>query len=459
MLRCALLLLFTMALTGAARAADAPRPNIIYILLDDAGWGDLSCYGQQKFTTPNMDRLATEGMKFSDHYSGSTVCAPTRCSLMTGKHTGHCYVRANREVQPEGQAPMPADIVTIPRLLHKAGYTTGMFGKWGLGAPGSTSDPVEHFDVFYGYNCQREAHNYYPSHLWANRNKVLLDGKTYAHDLIMEQALQFVRDNQRGPFFAYLSVTIPHASMHAPEADMKPWRQRFSAFEGVIGKYAGPQVRNPIAAFAAMMTHMDRNVGELMALLKTLDIDDNTIVLLTSDNGPHLEGGHDPKFFDSNGPFRGFKRDLYEGGIRAPLLVRWPGHVKAGSTSDLPSAHWDMLPTFCALAGVTPPADLDGISILPTLLDKADEQTRHDYLYWEFAPRGGGQAVRMDRWKAVRLGLQKDADAPIELYDLRTDIGEEHDVAKDHADVVAKMRSIMTAAHTPSETFKLIEGE
>jgi len=208
--------------TSSESAHAADKPNIIYILLDDAGWGDFSCYGQQKFKTPNIDRLATEGMKFTDHYSGSTVCAPTRCALMTGKHTGHCYVRGNKEVKPEGQAPMPADIVTIPRLLKKAGYTTGMFGKWGLGAPGSPSDPTEHFDAFYGYNCQRQAHTYYPKYLWHNRNKVLLDGKTYSHTLIHEQSLQFIRDNQKGPFFAYLSVTIPHAAMHAPESEMKP---------------------------------------------------------------------------------------------------------------------------------------------------------------------------------------------------------------------------------------------
>jgi len=444
--------------TSSESAHAADKPNIIYILLDDAGWGDFSCYGQQKFKTPNIDRLATEGMKFTDHYSGSTVCAPTRCALMTGKHTGHCYVRGNKEVKPEGQAPMPADIVTIPRLLKKAGYTTGMFGKWGLGAPGSPSDPTEHFDAFYGYNCQRQAHTYYPKYLWHNRNKVLLDGKTYSHTLIHEQSLQFIRDNQKGPFFAYLSVTIPHAAMHAPESEMKPWRERFSAFEDKIGKYSGPKVRNPIAAFAAMMTLLDDDIGELLQLLKTLDIDDNTLVLLTTDNGPHLEGGHDPRFFDSNGPFKGFKRDLYEGGIRVPLLARWPGVIKAGSGSDLPSAHWDMLPTFCELAGVTPPGDIDGISIVPTLTGKGT-QKRHDFLYWEFSPRGGKQAVRWGKWKAIRQGLRKNRDAPIELYDLNTDLGEENNLASKHPDLVKQAKTMMESAHVKSEKFPLYPDE
>ncbi|MCB1093682.1 MAG: sulfatase-like hydrolase/transferase, partial [Verrucomicrobiae bacterium] len=285
-----------------------------------------------------MDRLATEGMRFTDHYSGSTVCAPTRCSLMTGLHTGHTFVRGNREVKPEGQAPMPTDIVTIPRLLKGAGYATGAFGKWGLGAPGSESDPAEHFDLFFGYNCQREAHNYYTDHLWKNRERVELDGKTYSHDVILGEALEFIRAHRESPFFVYLPVTIPHAAMHVPEEEMTPFRKQFPQFEDTIGKYAGPEVRNPVAAFAAMMTRLDRGVGELLDLLKELKLDDNTLVMLSSDNGPHQEGGHQPDFFDSNGPLRGHKRDVTEGGIRAPLLARWPGKIEAGSVSHLVSA-------------------------------------------------------------------------------------------------------------------------
>lgn len=452
--------MYRLAIAWLVFAALAPHvraepPNIIYILLDDAGYGDLSCYGQRKFSTPNIDRLAVEGMKFTDHYAGSTVCAPTRCSLMTGLHTGHCFVRGNREVKPEGQAPMPADIVTIPRLLHQAGYTTGMFGKWGLGAPGSTSDPSTHFDSFFGYNCQREAHNFYPDHLWKDDTRVPLDGETYAHDLIVENALDFVRANKRGPFFCYMSVTIPHAAMQVPEDSMTEFRRKFAQFEGTIGKYAGTEVNNPVAGFAGMMTRLDRQVGELLALLKELDIDDNTLVMLSSDNGPHQEGGHQPDFFNSNGPLRGYKRDLYEGGIRVPLVVRWTGKLKAGSSSDLISAHWDMLPTFCELAGTKTPEGLDGISLVPTLLGQTDEQPRHEALYWEFTERGRSQAARIGRWKGVQVDLKKNPDAPIELYDLSNDLAEEHDVADKHPEIVRKLKAVMQREHVDSVTFPL----
>ncbi len=431
--------------------AAAPKPNIVYILLDDAGYGDLSCYGQELFTTPHIDRLAAEGMKFTQHYSGSTVCAPTRCSLMTGLHTGHTYVRGNREVKPEGQAAMPADIVTIPRLLKKAGYTTGAFGKWGLGAPASPSDPAEHFDQFFGYNCQREAHSYYPDHLWHNKQHVPMDGKTYTATLIMDEALQFVRYNKADPFFLFLPVTIPHAAMHAPEEYVKPWRKKFPQFEDKIGKYSGPEVKNPVAAFAGMMTLMDESVGDLMALLAELNIDDNTIVLFSSDNGPHKEGGHDPEFFNSNGPLKGHKRDLYEGGIRAPLIARWPGKIEPGTTSDLISAHWDMLPTFCELAGIDIPAGLDGISMMSELTGEGS-QTPHEFLYWEFYEKGGKRAVRFGNWKAVQQNLtgvnQKDG---VELYDLSADIGEENNIAASHPDQVKRALEYFAAAHTPSE--------
>lgn len=438
-----------LGLVGSA----AEKPNIIYILLDDAGYGDLSCYGQEKFSTPNIDRLATEGMKFTQHYSGSTVCAPTRCSLMTGVHTGHSYVRGNREVKPEGQAPMPADIVTIPRLLKKAGYTTGIFGKWGLGAPGSESDPMEHFDRFFGYNCQREAHNYYPDHLWSDRERVDLDGKTYSHDLIMEQAENFLRDNKDGPFFAYLAVTIPHAAMQVPEDYMTEFREKFPQFEDKIGRYAGPEVRNPIAGFAGMMKKIDDGVGEVMSLLKELGIDEDTLLILSSDNGPHQEGGHDPDFFKSYGPLTGYKRDLTEGGIRAPMLARWPGKVEAGSVSDLVSAHWDMMPTFCELAGVEPSADTDGISMVSELLG-SDGQKKHDYLYWEFYERGGKKAARWGDWKAIQLDIAKNPDSPIAIYNLADDLKEQHDLSSEHPELVEKAKAIFDEAHVSSPNWK-----
>jgi arylsulfatase A len=452
MLQRLMLALIVLVFTTAGSAAD--KPNIIYILLDDAGYGDLSCYGQQKFTTPNIDQLAVEGMRFTQHYSGSTVCAPTRCCLMTGKHTGHAFVRGNREVKPEGQAAMPADIVTMPRLLQKAGYVTGAFGKWGLGAPGSDSDPADHFNIFYGYNCQREAHTYYPKHLWKNKQKIPFDGKTYAHIPIFEESLKFVRANKDRPFFLFLPVTIPHAAMHVPEKYSAPFRKKFPEFADKVGKYARTEVKNPIAAFAGMMTLMDENVGQLMALLQELGIDDNTLVLLSSDNGPHKEGGHDPRFFNSNGPFKGHKRDLYEGGIRCPLIVRWPGVVQPGTKSRLLSAHWDMLPTFLDIAGASAsiPNDVDGISILPTLKGDVSNQKPHDFLYWEFYEGGGKRAVRFGQWKAVQLNIHAKGDAaPIELYDLSTDIGENRNVADDHPELIDTARRMFKDAHTPSE--------
>lgn len=450
-LRFAALLFFAITACSLqpAEARDASKPNIIYILLDDAGYGDFSCYGQKKFSTPNIDRLAKEGMKFTQHYSGSTVCAPTRCVLMTGKHTGHSYVRGNREVQPEGQAPMPADTVTIPRLLKKAGYATGAFGKWGLGSPKSSSDPATHFDKFFGYNCQREAHTYYPTHLWDNTTKVELDGKTYSEDLITEQALSFIRKNKDQPFFCFVPATIPHAAMHVPEEYMAPFRKRFPQFEDVIGKYKGPEVRNPVAAFAGMMIKMDEGVGKILDLLEELDIDDNTLVLLTSDNGPHKEGGHKPDFFNSNGGLRGYKRDLYDGGIRAALLARWPAKIKAGSVSKHVSAHWDMLPTFCELAGVDSPNDIDGISMVPELTGK--EQRPHEYLYWEFYERGGKRAARFGDWKAVHNNVHKNARGPIEIYRLPVDRSEQTNVAAEHPEIVEQARKIFKDAHVTSE--------
>lgn len=451
-----LLLLAVCFLPSRSAAAEpAAKPNIIYILLDDAGYGDLSCYGQQKFQTPNIDRLAAEGLKFTDHYAGSTVCAPTRCALMTGLHTGHCVVRGNREVRPEGQAPMPADTVTIPRLLKQAGYTTGMFGKWGLGAPGSTSDPMEHFDAFYGYNCQREAHNFYPGHLWKNDQRVELDGKQYSHDLIMEEALAFIKANRATPFFCYMSITIPHAAMQVPEDSVAPFRKKFPQFEDKVGRYGGTTVKNPIAGFAGMMTRLDDGVGQVLALLDELELTENTLIMLTSDNGPHKEGGHDPEFFNSNGPLKGFKRDLYEGGIRVPLLARWPGKIEPGAKSDLISAHWDMLPTFCELAGAEAPEETDGVSIVPALLGNENDQQQHDYLYWEFTEKGGKQAVREGKWKGVRQNLKKNRNAPLELYDLSQDLGEENDIADQHPEVAKRLRAIMDEAHQPSETFPL----
>lgn len=456
----ALFLAVSLGLVEGSTTSAASKPNLIYILLDDAGYADLSCYGQKKFQTPNIDRLAKEGLKFTDHYAGCTVCAPTRCCLMTGLHTGHAVVRGNREVQPEGQASMPADIVTIPRLLRNAGYVTGAFGKWGLGAPGSASDPANHFDEFFGYNCQRQAHNYYPTHLWHNREKVELDGRTYSHDLIMAESLNFIRNSVENdkPFFCFLPITIPHAAMHVPEESAAPFRKKFPQFEDTIGKYKGPLVKNPAAGFAGMMTRLDSQIGELMMLLKKLDIDESTLVMLTSDNGPHKEGGHMPQFFDSNGPLRGIKRDVYEGGIRVPLIARWPETIAAGTESSLISAHWDVLPTLCELAGAKTPEGVDGISMVPTLTGKGTQQP-HEFLYWEFPSVGGKQAVRMGKWKGVRLNLFKNPKAKLELYDLSQDLGEKNNIAAEHPDVVRKLEKALAVSHVRSETFPLFGYE
>ncbi len=440
------------------------KPNIVYIIADDLGYGDLGCYGQKIIRTPETDRMAAEGMRLTQHYSGSTVCAPSRCSLLTGRHQGHALIRGNREAQPEGQAPMAGEAITIPEVLREADYATGGFGKWGLGFPGSEGDPnAQGFDEFYGYNCQRQAHYYYPLHLWHNEKRVALDGKTYAHDLIMEESFRFVREHREGPFFLFLPIIIPHAELTAPEDSMAEYRGKLEE-AGPYGDPSEPYQRNrynaqehPRAAFAAMVTRMDRDVGRLLALLRELGIAENTLVLLTSDNGAHVEGGADPKFFHSTGPLRGVKRDLYEGGIRVPMIAWWPGRIEAGTESDHISAFWDVMPTICDLAEVERPKAVDGISFLPALLGK--EQEAHDALYWEFSEKGGKQAVRKGKWKAVRLNLLKDAEAPIELYDLEKDIGETEDVAGAHPEIVAEMKAIMEREHEVNPDFPIFAAE
>ena len=450
-----LLACLSIAATGA-RSEATSQPNIIYILLDDAGYGDLSCYGQTKFLTPNIDRLASEGMKFTNHYSGSTVCAPTRSVIMSGLHTGHTPSRGNREIKPVGQFPIPATTFTIAEALKKAGYATGAFGKWGLGNPGSEGDPIHQgFDRFFGYNCQRNAHTYYPTWLFDDLRKIELDGKTYAHDLIMDKAVEWIDRQHENPFFCFLPVTIPHAAMHVPEKYAAPFRKKFPEFENKVGRYGNnkPFAKNPAAQFAGMMTALDVGIGRVLKSLKKHQIDQNTIVLLSSDNGPHKEGGHMPNYFNSNGGLRGFKRDLYEGGIRCPLLVRWPGKVEAGSTSNHISAHWDLFPTFCELAGINPPEGLDGISFLPTLLGK--EQEKHEHLYWEFYEGGGKRAVRIGKWKAVQNQVnRKGKDAPIEIYDLESDRAETSDLAAHNSELIARIQKIFEQSHTPSPLWR-----
>jgi len=454
MLRATLLFL----LLAATLRAEA-KPNIIYVLLDDAGYGDLSCYGQTKFSTPNMDRLATEGIKFTQHYSGSTVCAPTRSVLMTGMHTGHTPVRGNKEIKPVGQEPLPADTFTIAEALKEQGYGTSAFGKWGLGFPGSEGDPIHQgFDRFFGYNCQRNAHTYRPTWLFSDLQKIDHDGVTYAHDTIQEAGMEWLRARTPDqPFFCYFPILIPHAAMDAPEEVVAPFRKKWPEFEDKVGHYGGTKTTNPVAQFAGMMTRADQGVGEILALLKENGLDENTIVMLSSDNGPHQEGGHQPKFFDSNGPHTGFKRSLTEGGVRCPMLVRWPGRIAPGTTTDLISAHWDVFPTLCEIAGAPIPDNVDGISFLPTLLGKQAEQKKHRYLYWEFSEKGGKRASRFGkngRWKAIQLDLMKTPPGEIKLFDLENDPAERKNVAEAHPELVGEAAKIFEEAHTPSEIWK-----
>lgn len=454
------LILASCGLGTKEKSAEQRPPNIVYILADDLGYGDLSFLGQQNFATPNIDRLAAEGLVFTQHYSGSTVCAPSRSSLMTGQHTGHTYVRGNREIQPEGQEPLPANTFTVAGMLQQAGYATGAFGKWGLGFPGSEGDPNNQgFDEFFGFNCQRIGHHYYPWYLWHNQEKVILEGNAgnatgqYAPDIIHLEALKFMEDNKDKPFFMYYPTIIPHAELFAPEEYMEKYRGKFLPEKVYEGYDEGPQFRmgpygsqpESHAAHAAMINVLDDQVGEIIAKLKELGIENNTLVIFTSDNGPHLEGGADPDYFNSNGPFKGYKRDLYEGGIRVPLLAWWPGKVMPGNTDHI-SAFWDFMPTVAELIQAEKPAGIDGISYLQTILGNSSKQEKHDYLYWEFHERGLTQAIRMDNWKAIRKGI----DGPVELYDLSTDIGEATDVAGTNLETVARMKEILAGARTES---------
>jgi len=441
------------------------KPNIIFIMADDLGYGDLGCYGQSLIHTPNIDQMAAEGIRFTDHYAGSTVCAPSRCCLVTGMHSGHAYIRGNKEVQPMGQWPLPPESVTVAEQLKSAGYTTGLVGKWGLGGPDSTGIPNRQgFDYFFGYLGQRHAHNYYPEFLFRNQERITLnnvvendrlDGagqalekNQYSHDLMAEEALNFIDRNAENPFFLYAAFTVPHANNEAGQEGMEVPE---------YGIYADEDWPEPQKGLAAMITRMDNDVGRILSRLKQHGIDENTIVFFTSDNGPHSEGGNDPYFFDSNGPLRGIKRDLYEGGIRVPFIARWPGMIEAGSVSAHPSAFWDFLPTAMDLAGMESPSGVDGISFLPVMM--GNRQRSHPYLYWEFPMQGGKQAIRMDTWKGVKLNVAENPEAQIELYNLADDIPEQNNIAEQHPDIISQIKRYMEEAHNPSDLFPLYERE
>jgi len=444
------------------------NPNVIYILADDLGYGDLSLNGQKKFDTPNIDKLASEGMVFTQHYSGATVCAPSRSALLTGMHTGHTVVRGNKEVQPEGQHPIPAETYTMAEMLKEAGYKTAVYGKWGLGYPGSEGDAnMQGFDEFYGYNCQRIAHNYYPYHLWYNQEKVMLEGnegkgqEIYAPDLIHEKSLEFLEKNKDSTFFMFYATPLPHAELLLPEKYMEKYKGKLVPELNHKGVDDGPTYKNggygsqpnSHAAFAAMINHLDAQVGDLMNKLEELGIADNTIIVFTSDNGPHQEGGADPDYFNSNGRYKGYKRDLYEGGIHVPMIAKWPNKIKAGSKTEHISAFWDVMPTLADIIGKNLDEDIDGISFLPTLLAE-DNQKKHEYLYWEFHEKGGRTAIRKGKWKGVKYDVLKKPNKRIELYNLEEDPSENNNLASQYPEVVQELTKLMQSARTPSDIFQ-----
>jgi len=472
------------------------RPNIIYILADDLGYGDLGCYGQQKIETPNIDRLAETGMLFTQHYSGSPVCAPSRCVLLTGKHTGHAHIRGNdewgergpvwdyvemiRNPELEGQRPLPEGTVTIGTLLQQAGYRTAIVGKWGLGAPHTEGIPNKQgFDLFYGYNCQRQAHTYNPVHLWRNTEKVFTGNDTvppgsklpegadpydkasysdfwlevYSPDLMFREIQGFVEENKNRPFFLYWATPIPHVALQVTPEWIDYYVNKFGDEEPYTGDQGYFPHRYPHAAYAGMISYLDDQVGRLVKQLKSLDIYKNTLIIFTSDNGPTYNGGTDTPWFNSAGIFKeepGWaKGSVHEGGIRVPMIASWPGRIPAGSRTDHISAFWDVLPTFCEITQVEKPEDTDGISFLPAILGQKDQEA-HKYLYWEFPANRGQQAVRMGKWKAIRRNIFS-GNMEIELYDLENDPREQHDISSEHPEIMMEMEEIMKQSHTPAE--------
>ena len=444
----------------AQKKTSAQKPNIIYILADDLGYGDLSCYGQERFETPNLDKMARNGMLFTQNYAGCALSAPSRCCLMTGKHSGHTRIRANFSHDGSRVALLPED-VTIPELLKSAGYSTGMFGKWGLGELDTEGTPTRKgFDEFFGYINQKHAHFYYFPYLQHNEEQYDIpenrDGQRgiYTHDLIHARAKEFITQQAQSnePFFAYLAYTLPHSELDVPEDDMSKFRGRYpeNPYPGSDTKGYRPQPE-PKAAFMGMLTRLDRHVGEILDLIRELGIEKNTIVIFTSDNGPHKEGGADPEFFNSNGGLRGIKRDLYDGGIREPMIVQWKGVVKRGSRTDRMTAFWDVMPTLCELAGVAVPSDCDGESFLGVL--KGDKTFDNDRVfYWELGELGPfRRALRMGDFKAVQYGLNK----PIQIYDIVNDQAESHDLAAERPDLVARAELLFEQMHVENDAFPM----
>ncbi len=497
-------LLLSPALNTEAREAKtriSKYPNIIYILADDLGYGDLGCYGQKLIETPNIDKLAGNGIKFTQHYAGAPVCAPSRCVLLTGKHMGHAAIRGNDEWNSrgdvwnyrameadstlEGQSPLPAGTITIGHLLQQAGYKTGIVGKWGLGAPQTESIPTKQgFDMFFGYNCQRQAHTYYPLHLYKNEYRIRLDNDTvapntkldkgadanlmdsykkytlkeYAPDLMFKELSLFVDKNRSHPFFMYWATPIPHVPIQAPQRWVDYYTKKFGDEKPYLGDKGYFPHRYPHACYAAMVSYLDEQVGTLVQQLKDLGIYNNTLIIFSSDNGPTFNGGTDSPWFNSGGLFKSEqgwgKCYVNEGGIRVPMIASWPGHIKPGTTSNHVSAFWDVLPTLCEIVGMQTPNGIDGISFLPALTGK--KQDTHKYLYWEFPMYGGQQAVRLSQWKGIRKNIFN-GKMNIELYNLDTDIQELTDVSAQHPEIVTQIEEIMRKEHqvASNDIFKI----
>lgn len=435
------------------------QPNIIFILADDLGYGNLRSYNKNSpIPTPNIDRLAKEGTRFTRFYSGNTVCAPSRGSLMTGFHMGHAYVRGNSKAK-DGKGALRAQDTTLAQRLQQSGYVTGMFGKWGLGDAETQGAPhLKGFNEFFGYLDQSHAHDYYTDHLFEIRNNQTVEVKTdtthYTEDLIIDKALGFLRKHQSGPFFLYLPLTLPHAELKVPKELLQQFQDASgrsklppeTPFEKK-GNYDSQD--QPHAAFAAMVSKLDQDVGRVIDLVKSLGLEDDTYIFFTSDNGPHKEGGADPVFFQSSGPLRGVKRDLYEGGIRVPLLVRAPGKVPAGKVNHQPWAFWDMLPTLSELIDAPIPAGIDGVSHTAVLAGKP-QLHQHDYLYWQFKEGILKEAVIKDDWKLIRF-KDEGVKEVLELYNLKKDIGEKTNLALQYPAEVKRLKTIMLSAKSPAE--------
>ena len=496
-------LIFLSMFTDTLKKKDSripENPNIIYILADDLGYGEIGSYGQDKIETPNLDNLASGGIVFTDHYAGAPVCAPSRCVLLTGKHLGHAHIRGNDEWAErgevwnfakavedpnlEGQRPLPEGTKTIGSLLQEAGYVTGIVGKWGLGAPLTDGIPTNRgFDFFFGYNCQRQAHTYYPKHLWKNEEKVWLDNelvvpgtklkadedpldedsyrrynlKDYSPELMQREVINFIRENKSNPFFMYYATPIPHAALQAPQRWVEYYVEKFGDEEPYDGSNGYFPARYPKATYAAMVSYLDEQVGEIISVLKELNLYDKTLIIFSSDNGPTYNGGTNSPWFNSGGIFRSEygkgKGFVQEGGIRVPMIASWPSVIKEGRKTDHISAFYDVLPTLSEIAGAEIPEDIDGISFLPTLLGEEQEKVK-DYYYWEYPEYGGQVAIRMGKWKGIARDIKKRDDIKFELYNLEDDLLEENDLAAQYPEIIKKFHGIIEKEHVQPEILR-----